>query len=177
MSGLQVAATAELADEFVRQLRTFLDTAYDGDFSDDDWPHACGGQHVWLSDGEHILSHGSLVERTLVCAGVTLRVGYVEAVATAHACRGRGHGTVVMQRIGEMIREGYPLGALSTGAYGFYEKLGWERWIGRTFAQSPNGIIATPDDDDDIMILRTPRTPTIDVTGAIVADWRTGDVW
>jgi aminoglycoside 2'-N-acetyltransferase I len=177
VSSLQIAPTAALSRGLQRQLRAFLDAAYEGDFSDDDWANACGGEHVWLSDADHILSHGSLVERTLVCAGVTLRVGYVEAVATAQAHRGKGHGTAVMHQIGQLIRGRYQLGALSTGAYLFYERLGWERWRGRTFASSAAGLIATPDDDDSVMILRTALTPTLDVEGTIVADWRSGEVW
>lgn len=69
------------------------------------------------------------------------------------------------------------MGVLSTGAHGFYEALGWERWRGPTFMEGPDGPEATPNDDGDIMILRTPRSPRLDLDGAIVCDWRPGDVW
>ena len=82
-----------------------------------------------------------------------------------------------MGRIGELIQESYPLGVLSTGAYAFYESLGWERWRGPTFVDGPAGRVRTPADDGDIMILRTPRSPQLDLDGAIVCDWRLGDVW
>ena len=151
--------------------------AFDGDFTDDDWKHSVGGVHVWVAESDWVISHGSLVERVLVCSGKTVRVGYVEAVATDVSHRHRGHGATVMRRIGELIRNRYALGGLSTGAYAFYEPLGWERWRGPTFVDRPSGRERTPGDDGDVMILQTPRSPLLDLDGDIVCDWRRGDVW
>ena len=106
-----------------------------------------------------------------------MHVGYVEAVATAEAHRRKGYGTMVMKSLGEMIRERYELGVLSTAAHSFYEALGWERWRGPTFVNSPRGRERTPDDDISVMILRTPRSPRLDLDGFLVCDWRPGDVW
>src|SRR6266571_4956362 len=102
MAKLHAATTDALAGSFLRDLRTLLDNAFEGDFTDDDWAHALGGVHVWVSDSQGVISHGSLVERTLVCAGQPLRGGYVEAVATVAAHRREGHGTTVMRHIGEL---------------------------------------------------------------------------
>ncbi len=154
-----------------------LDTAFDGDFSDDDWNHALGGVHVWVSGSHGVICHGSLVERTLVCSGQTLRVGYVEALATAAAHRRKGHGATVMNHIGALIRERYALGVLSTGTHAFYETLGWEKWRGPTFVDGPRGRERTLDEDGGVMILRTSRAPRLDLDGDIVCDWRLGDVW
>ena len=154
-----------------------LNAAFDGDFSDDDWGHACGGIHVWIDGADGVISHSALVERTLVCAGQVVRVGYVEAIATAPAHRRRGHASAVLKRITDLIREQHVLGALSTGAPQFYERLGWERWRGPTFVNGPRGLERTPDDDGGILIVRTPRSPRLDLDGDIVADWRAGDVW
>jgi aminoglycoside 2'-N-acetyltransferase I len=161
-----------------------LDLAYDGDFADDDWQHALGGTHVWLEGPTGIVSHGAVVPRRLICDGRALRVGYVEAVATAAAFRCRGHGTTVMRSIGELVQAEYELGALSTGSHAFYAALGWERWRGESWvaahddgARTPGGRVRTPDDDDGLMVLRTPRSPPLDPAGPIVADWRAGDVW
>lgn len=177
MAELHVATSDVLGSAFLGDLRTLLDSAFEGDFTDDDWCHALGGVHVWVSGPNGVISHGSLVERTLVCAGHTLRVGFVEAVATAAEHRRNGHGTAVMKRIGELIRSRYALGVLSTGTHAFYEAVGWERWSGATFVGGPHGLQRTPDDDGDIMILRTRRSPCLDLDGDIVADWRPGDVW
>ena len=124
-----------------------------------------------------VVGHGSLVSRTLVCSGKTLQVGYVEAVAIEESHRRSGLGTSLMRRLGALICEGYPLGALSTGVHGFYATLGWESWRGPTFVDGPGGRERTPDDDDDVMILRTPLSPRLDLEGEIVCDWRRGDVW
>ncbi|MGH9308010.1 MAG: GNAT family N-acetyltransferase, partial [Vicinamibacterales bacterium] len=133
-------ATTDLLDASFRlDLRRFLDAAFGGDFADQDWDHATDGVHVWLEDSSGLISHGSIVERTLVCSGQTVRAAYVEAVATALAHRRQGHGTTVMRCIGELIRQRYPLGALSTGSHRFYEALGWERWRGRTLVSGPLG--------------------------------------
>ena len=94
---------------------------------------------MWLTRSQRVVGHGSLVERTITCAGTRLRVGFVEAVATETAHRRQGCGGAVMKRIGELIRGGHPLGVLSTGAHGFYEALGWERWRGPTFMEGPDG--------------------------------------
>jgi len=172
------AATSEtLSASWLLALRAFLDAAFDGHFSDHDWRHAIGGVHVWVSGSDGLISHGSLVERTLVCSGHRLRAGYVEAVATAAANRRHGYGALVMTRVGELVRERYTLGALSTGSHGFYESLGWERWRGPTSVDGAQGPERTPDDDHGVMILRTSRSPHLDLDQAIVCDWREGDVW
>ena len=177
MVTLHAASTDALDSSFLHNLRTLLDTAFEGDFTDEDWDHAIGGVHVWLIGSRDLISHGSLVERTLVCSGQTLRVGYVEAVATVAAHRRNGHAATIMKHIGELIRERYALGALSTGTHAFYETLGWERWRGPTFVDLPRGRERTPGDDGGIMILRTSRSPRLDLDGEIVCDWRLGDVW
>jgi aminoglycoside 2'-N-acetyltransferase I len=174
---LHAASTAALSTSFLHDVRALLDTAFEGDFTDEDWNHAIGGVHVWLIGARGLISHGSLVERTLVCSGQTLRVGYVEALATAAAHRREGHGAAVMKHIGELIGDRYPLGVLSTGSHGFYKPLGWETWRGPTSVDGPGGRERTPDDDGDVMILRTSRSPRLDLAGEIVCDWRPGDVW
>ncbi len=177
MATLHSAPTDALPPTLIHDIRSLLETAFSGAFTDDDWNHTVGGIHVWLIGAHGPISHGSLIERTIVCAGVALRVGFVEAVATDASQRRQGHGTGVMSHIDQLIREHYPLGVLSTGTPLFYETLGWERWRGPTFVDSPRGRERTPADDGDIMVLWTPRSPHLDLDGEIVCDWRQGDVW
>jgi aminoglycoside 2'-N-acetyltransferase I len=132
---------------------------------------------VWVTDGDRVISHASMVERTLVYVGQPLQVGYVEAVATVAAHRHKGYGSMVMRRVSELIVERYALGALSTGTHALYERLGWQRWRGPTFVDGPRGRERTADEDGGIMVFRTPRSPHLDLDGAIVCDWRTGAVW
>jgi aminoglycoside 2'-N-acetyltransferase I len=106
-----------------------------------------------------------------------LRTGYVEAVATAPDRQGSGIGTNVMDEAGRIIRDGFELGALGTGAHRFYERMGWETWPGQAFVRTPHGPERTPDDEGFIMVLRTPSTPRLDMSAAITCEWRPGDVW
>ena len=154
-----------------------LDAAYAGGFSDDDWAHARGGLHLWTEVDGVLVSHAAVVPRRIDCAGWMFDAGYVEAVATAADHRGRGFGTAVMTRANDVIRGGFAIGVLSTSASDFYARIGWERWLGPTFVDTPNGRRATPDDDGGIMILRTPRSSPVNRDGPIVCEWRAGDVW
>jgi aminoglycoside 2'-N-acetyltransferase I len=95
-----------------------MDTAFgtgEEAFADDDWTHALGGTHFVLDLEGEIVSHASVVERTLEIDGRPLRTGYVEAVATAPGLQGRGHGTQVMEAATDHIRSTFELGALGTG--------------------------------------------------------------
>jgi aminoglycoside 2'-N-acetyltransferase I len=174
---LRVATTGDVPNSVLRGIRAMLDAAFEGRFTGADWAHAIGGVHAWMGDGQGVISHGAVVSRTLVCSGQRLHVGYVEAVATAASHRRRGHGSEVVRRLSDVIRDAYDIGALSTGAHAFYEALGWERWRGPTFVITSRGIERTPHDDGSIMILRTHRTPPLKMAEAIVCDWREGDVW
>jgi aminoglycoside 2'-N-acetyltransferase I len=149
----------------------------DGSFTDLDWEHGTGGVHVLVEDDGEILSHGSVVERTLEIDGVAVRTGYVEAVATWPEHQRRGFATLVMRAIGDIIRDAYELGGLSTPVPDFYERLGWELWTGRTFVRTAAATERTADDDGGIMILRTPASPPFDVNADITCQWRSGDVW
>jgi len=87
----------------------------------------------------------------------------------------RRHRSVVMRAITAIVRAAYALGALGTGAFGFYERLGWERWRGPSFVRTPEGLVRTEADDGFLMVLQTP--PPLDLDAPISCDWRTGDVW
>jgi len=178
-------ATASLDAAFARALREMLDVAFEGDFADSDWEHSLGGLRIWVNDERgRVVSQASVVPRRLRIDGVEVHTGYVEAVATVEEFRGQGFGTAVMRKAAEVIHEQYDLGALSTGEHGFYERLGWERWLGPTYAAEGPGDgtkkIRTEDEDGGILILRSRRGASAwrgGLTGEIVADWRAGDIW
>jgi aminoglycoside 2'-N-acetyltransferase I len=174
------ATTTELTPREIDVLRRMMTAAFEhknGTFDDADWDHATGGVHVLVEDGTEILSHGSVIERRLEIGGLPVRTGYVEAVATWPVHQHRGYATRLMREIADLIQADYALGALGTGVAGFYEPLGWERWLGPTSVRTPRGIERTPDDDAGIMILRTKASPALDLGAPIVCDWREGDVW
>ena len=174
-------ATAALSTQQIEAVRTLLWAAFDRDedgaFTEDDWQHSIGGTHFIAEVGGAIVAHASVVERTLHVAGVPIRTGYVEAVATLPQLQGRGHGSAVMREVDALIERDYDLGALGTGSQGFYQRLGWQIWRGPSSVLTADGETATPDDDGYIMVLLTPWTPPIDLDSRIACEWRPGDVW
>jgi aminoglycoside 2'-N-acetyltransferase I len=146
-------------------------------FTEDDWQHALGGQHFVLEADGAIVSHASVVERELHIADQPIRTGYVEAVAAAPDRQRQGLGSAVMREVTAYIRGAFALGALATGEHGFYERLGWQTWLGPTSVRTASGPRRTPDGDGFIMILPTPTSPPLDFGAPISCDWRPGDVW
>ncbi len=157
--------------------RRLMAAAFD-DFTDDDWAHALGGWHAVIGSGDEVLAHAAVVPRTLLAGGREYRCGYVEAVAVRPDLHGQGHGTRVMAAIDGVIRERFDMGALSTGEWHFYERLGWERWRGPVFVRAGDGrLIRAEDEDDAVMVLRTTASERVDLTGPIACDERAGDSW
>ena len=175
---LREAATGELTRAELTAIRALMSAAFGPRFTDPDHAHALGGRHWLIEDGNRIVCHAAVVTRILQIARRPIVTGYVEAVATDPALQGRGLGSQTMRAAGVHIRDGFELGALSTGEHGFYERLGWERWLGPTSVRLPEGgTERTEDDDGGIMILRTPSTPLIDISAPVSCEWRDGDVW
>ena len=131
--------------------------------------------HVMAYLGDTMVSHAMWVTRWLQPGTLPqLRTAYVEMVATAPAHQGRGFGTAVMQRLAAEIQD-FDLGGLSTGSHSFYARLGWESWRGPLFIRTDTGLLAIP--DDSMMFLRLPKTPALDVTAPLSAEWRAGELW
>jgi aminoglycoside 2'-N-acetyltransferase I len=167
---LTAAERAQLMELFIRCWPTEA-------FSADDLDHAIGGVHWVAEGGGRIVAHASVVERLLEAGGRPMRTGYVEAVATLPAWRGRGLATRLMDAADEHIRAGFELGALSTDAHALYERLGWERWRGPTFVRTAAGPVRTEDEDGGVMVLRVPRTPPLTLREALSCECRAGDAW
>lgn len=179
MLTIEQRSTAELTSIEVRRLRELLDAAFLGDeaFSEDDWQHALGGTHlVGRLDGD-IVAHAAVVRRRLEAGTLPLLTGYVEAVAVAPELQRQGHGTALMQEVARVIGPAYELGALGTGVQPFYERIGWERWLGPTYVRTSAGLERTPDEDGGILVLRTARTPALDLSSSLSCEWRPGDAW
>ncbi len=173
--------TDELSETEVASIRAMLVASFGTDpdeaFTDDDWAHALGGVHLTLDIEGVVVAHGSIVERWLDLGGRAVRTGYVEAVAVSPHRQGIGLGSTLMAAITTEIRERFDLGALGTGRHAFYARLGWMTWQGPAFVRAPDGRQRTPDDEGFIMVLPTPTSPPLDLTGPITCDWREGDVW
>jgi aminoglycoside 2'-N-acetyltransferase I len=178
---LRRLSTQELTPEEVAAIRALMLAAFgsneeDG-FADEDWDHALGGVHFVLDlDGE-IVAHASVIEREIHVGGRPLRTGYVEAVATAPDRQRAGFGSIVIADVSAYIRDEFELGALGTGRHRFYERLGWQTWIGPSSVRTNDGERRTPDEDGYILVLQTLSSPPLDLTATISCEWRPGDVW
>jgi aminoglycoside 2'-N-acetyltransferase I len=171
-------ATQDLAATDLAQLLDLFRACWpDGSFTTDDIAHAMGGVHWVAEAGGRVVGHASVVPRMLEADGVPLATGYVEAVATHPGWRRRGIASRLLEQVDGDIAGAFELGALSTGVHGVYARAGWERWRGPTFVRTDAGPVRTPEDDDGIMILRTPRTPPLAGTEALSCEWRPGDAW
>ena len=131
--------------------------------------------HVLCHIGGYLVSHALWVTRWLQPGALPpLRTAYVEGVATNPAFRGEGYGTAVMVMLAHKIQD-FELGGLATGSFGFYARLGWERWWGPTFERTEDGLLPAP--TDGLMILRLPLTPPLDTDWPLSCEWRAGDIW
>ena len=177
---LRTLRSEELAPDEIGALRQLLAAAFaedeHGGFGEHDWEHALGGAHFVAEEGGRMVGHAAVVERDIRVAGRPLRTGYVEAVATAVDRQRSGIGTAIMRSVAEHLAD-YELGALGTGSHAFYARMGWETWRGPSSVRAPAGELPTPGEDGYIMVLRTPRTPPLDLDAPISCEWRPGDVW
>jgi aminoglycoside 2'-N-acetyltransferase I len=127
----------------------------------------------WL--GSAIVSHAMWVTRWLQPSHQPpLRTAYVEMVATEPQFQGRGFASAIMRRLASAIDD-FELGGLSPAEPMLYTKLGWDFWQGPLFIRTKDGLISTP--DGQVMILPLPKTPPLDLTLPLSAEWRAGELW
>ena len=134
------------------------------------------GVHLLGRVGTALVSHAMIVERWLEVGGaVRLRTAYIELVATRPNEQRRGHASGLMRRVAEEIGE-FDIGGLSPTDETFYARLGWKRWRGPLFVRTSTSVEPSP--DEQLMVLRLPRTPTaLSLDAAVSIDWRPGEVW
>lgn len=174
---IRTAHTADLTPDELRAVRAFLDTAFEGDFGDEDFEHGLGGVHALVRDEAGIAAHGSVVMRRARHAGRWLRVGYVEGVAVRSDVRRTGLGGRVMDALERVVDRAYDFGALSASDAGvhLYLARGWQRWTGRISAVGPDGIGRLPEEEGSTFV-RPALAGPLDPSGELLFDWRDGDV-
>jgi len=173
---VRLLASDELSDAVRTTIRTLMWASFD-DFSEDDWSHGIGGVHVVAFDGDLPVGHASVVTRSIYVGDAVYVGGYLEAVAVDARYRGRGVGASVVGAADAVIHDRHPIAALSTSRHGFYERLGWERWLGPTYVVGADGWRRTEDEDDGVMALRPAGSPVNDLRARIAVDDRSGDAW
>ncbi|MCI3225322.1 GNAT family N-acetyltransferase [Streptomyces sp. NP-1717] len=176
---LRTAHTFELDPATLGEIRVFLDDAFDGAFSEEDWTHGLGGVHVLVRDTTGALvAHGSVIQRRLTHAGRSYRVGYVEAVGVRPDRRGDGRGGRVLEVLERVIARAYDVGALSASDSGarLYRSRGWHLWQGRVEALSPDGVVRLPEEEGTTYLWPVPDRELPSADEALIFDWRDGDV-
>ncbi|WP_232677965.1 GNAT family N-acetyltransferase [Nocardioides sp. R-C-SC26] len=174
-----LAPTARLGTQPLLEVRKLLERAFD-EFGEEDWDHTLGGLHALVRLDGVLVAHGAVVMRRVLVDGRTLRCGYVESVAVCPTRQRRGLGGRVMEAL-ESLAEGYDLLALSASDAGaaLYRQRGWRLWRGPSSSMTPQGLVATPEDDGGIYVLagRPHQRSRLDLDAPIACDWREGDVW
>ncbi|MEU1123451.1 aminoglycoside 2'-N-acetyltransferase [Streptomyces sp. NPDC005899] len=172
------AHTYELTPADLAGIRAFLDTAFDGDFGDDDWDHTLGGVHAWVAGADGLLAHGSVIQRRVVHDHRSYRIGYVEAVAVRAGRLREGLGGQVMDALEEVLDGAYAFGALSASAAGapLYAARGWQVWPGRIAALGPDGTVPLPGEEGGTYVRPVPGRLLPPPSHPLVFDWRDGDV-
>lgn len=134
-----------------------------------------GSTHVLGSLSGSIVSHAMWVTRWLQPGDAPpLRAAYVEMVATDPPYQRQGFASQVMLRLADAIID-FDLGGLSPAWPLMYARLGWEFWRGPLFIRRADRLIPTP--EEEVMILRLPKTPPLDLEAPLSVEWREGDLW
>ena len=171
---VEVLRADQLGAEEIAEIHALCNRAYDADlealFSTfTDATHVIGWQ------GSVIISHAMWVTRWLQPGSQPrLRTAYVEMVATEPRFQRQGFASAVMHRLASAIHD-FDIGGLCPAEPMLYAKMGWVFWQGPLFIRSKDGLIATP--DAQIMFLSLPKTPALDPTQPLSAEWRAGEIW
>lgn len=122
-----------------------------------------------------MVSHAMWVTRWLQPDNQSpLRTAYVEMVATEPQFQGRGFASAVMRRLATAIDD-FEMGGLCPAEPMLYTKLGWVFWQGPLFIRTEEGLLSTT--ETQITILRLSKTPPLDLTLPLSAEWREGELW
>lgn len=172
---IDIISGRNLSQTFRDEIISLCSRAYEEDF-DSLFYTFQEPTHVMARLGTTLVSHALWVTRWLQAgSSPPMRTAYVEALATDQVYRGRGYGSSVMRRLAKEIAD-FDIGALSPSEPKFYKRLGWELWQGPLFIRKGEKLLPTPE-DEQVMILRLPKTPPLDLKTSLSAEWREGELW
>ncbi|MFL5766858.1 MAG: GNAT family N-acetyltransferase [Actinomycetota bacterium] len=176
---MRVRRREEFSEGELRDLKRWLEDAFgEGPWRAEFWSELGPGPHFLIEDDDgDLLAHACIASVPVTVGETPLDAGYLEVVATRADVRGGGLGSAVVEAASRMISEENEIGFLGTGSFAFYERLGWVRWKGPSAVTERDGSTTpTPEDDENIMALFVPRTPSsVSVTDPIVRPRRDPD--
>jgi aminoglycoside 2'-N-acetyltransferase I len=171
---LEILPADQLTADLLAEVLALCNRAYDEDL-EELFQTFTNHTHVIARLGDTIVSHAMWVERWLQPGDLPpLRTAYIEMVATEPQLQHHGFGTQVMRRLAAEIQD-YSLGCLCTGSPSFYARMGWVFWQGPLFIRTSDGLLPTP--EEEVMILKLPKTPPLDLSLPLSAEWREGELW
>ncbi len=165
-----------LSSDAKSHIKTLLFDSFNGDFSEADWQHSCGGIRVLGYLDEELIAHGAIVPRRFVVDGQNVLVGYVEGVAVAPSHRRKGYGSLVLAEVTALTRASYTLSMLSAGDKHFYRKQGWLDFSGASFVLTGGKKLRSEEEDNGLMYVLGLVSQFTSVT-TVVCEARTGDSW
>lgn len=167
---------SDLTTKVKSSLQRILDEAFEGDFSDEDWQHTCGGLRFLGYTGDQLIAHGAVVKRWMEVDGNRLLVGYVEGVAVAPSLWGKGIGSLLMAELSSYCKSEFQLSMLSTDEKYFYRKNGWLDFMGRSYVFEGGIEIESVDENEGLMYLHG-LNQFKDGPQKVVCESRDGDAW
>ena len=167
---------SSLFSEFNIAVHELLLSAFEGDFSEEDWQNSLGGLRLIGFLNEEIVAHGAVVPRVVRIDDVEENIGYVEAIAVAPRFWRQGIGTALMEEITKICKSQYQFSMLSTGEKDFYRRFGWVDFKGESYVDLGERVVRSEEEDEGLMYLGVGNYLNVSPL-KVICKSRSGDAW
>ena len=157
-------------------LLALLQSAFEGDFSAEDWDHSLGGSRFLGYLDSELIAHGVIVTRRIWLNEIEYQVGYLEAIAVLPKYQRHGYGSKLLTRLTEYAKANYSVSMLSTDEKEFYRRFGWLDFSGESYVLTNGELVRSADEDAGLMWLPGANSDLVELTKA-VCEARSGDAW
>jgi aminoglycoside 2'-N-acetyltransferase I len=162
---LEVVRSVDIDEALRQQLFAWLNQEFNVDADEYVWVIA--DWHVLAWEGDLLVGHVDITERTASVAGNELRLGGIGGVVTLKAWRRGGIASAAMQKAAEFLRDelAVPFGLLvcDPALAPFYQKLGWQVVAGPLIFDQPVSLQAGLD-----QVISGGSTRKVTLEGAIL---------
>jgi aminoglycoside 2'-N-acetyltransferase I len=135
------------------------------------------GRHALTYAGGRLVSHAVATTRWVQPAGHgEMKTAFIDAVSTLPSEQGNGYGSAAMRALAGEVAD-YDIGCLQTDKPGFYQRLGWELWRGPLAGRGDGGELIPTPEQQGVMVLPLPRTPTIDLDALLTIECQPERIW